>query len=202
METKFQTSFIPKKAIVPTVGQVRSEPVSVFLIIAIVVFVISLASAGGVFVYKKTLISKINDMNKRLAEAKNSFEPDSIANLSRLSKRIEASKQVVEKHTVVTPVFDLLEDTTLATVRFSIFSYDLSDDGSATLSMTGEAKNFTSVALQSDVIGKEKYVKNPVFSDLNPNSSGNIVFKFSASLDPDLISYKKHISSVIDDSLE
>jgi len=193
MDTKFQTSFIPKKALNETTGHSRPESVSVFLIIGVIIFILGLAASGGVFAYKKILIKSIAGMNGRLAQAKNSFEPESIEKWNRLNKRIEASKKLLTSHTVVSTVFELLENATLATVKFNSFNYDLRDGGVSSISLAGEAKNFSSVALQSDIFGQEKYIKNPVFSDLNPDQSGNIVFKFNASLDPNLVSYKKNL---------
>lgn len=194
METRFQTSFIPKKSIPQKpVSSGRPETVSIFMIISIVVFILALASAGGVFAYKKILIESINTKNKAFIEAKNSFEPGFIEQLSRLNKRIESAKKILETHTAVLPIFDFLENTTLATVRFDKFSYTFGDTGAIDLSMTGVAKNFDAVALQSDIFGQEKRIKNPVFSDVNPDQKGNIAFKFSASIDPSFISYKVNL---------
>ena len=199
MDTKFQTSFIPKKALTETTSRPRPESVSVFFIIGFIVFILSLASAGGGFAYKKILIGSITDMNQRLAEAKNSFESDFIEKMNRLSKRIEAGNKLLATHTVVSTVFDLLENQTLATIKFNNFTYDLRDNGTSFISLTGEAVNFSSIALQSDIFGQEKYIKSPVFSDLNSDQRGIVVFKFNASLDPNLISYKKNLAS--EDSL-
>ncbi|MBU6390192.1 hypothetical protein KGQ31_01440 [Patescibacteria group bacterium] len=192
MDTKFQTSFIPRKTVTKT-ANFRAEPVSLFLLISIIIFILTLASAGAVFVYKRMLIGSIADMDARLSQAKNSFEPSFISTANRLNQRIEAAKKILLAHTVVTPVFDFLANDTLATVRFNDFSYSLDDNGTATLSLSGEAKSFDSVALQSDVFGGEKFILSPVFSDLNPSQNGNIVFKFVGNLDPAFISYKKNL---------
>ncbi|KKT44864.1 MAG: hypothetical protein UW34_C0007G0008 [Parcubacteria group bacterium GW2011_GWA2_44_15] len=190
MDTKFQTSFIPKQALTKGVSHTRPESISVFLLISIIVFILSLSALGGLYAYKKVLVNRINEMNNRLVQAKNSFEPDFIEKLSRLNKRIESANIIVASHTALTPIFSLLENITLATVKFDTFTYEFKDNGASSLFMTGQAKNFSSVALQSDIFGYEKYIKNPVFSDLNPDQSGNIVFKFSSTVDPALISYK------------
>lgn len=194
MDTKFQTSFIPKKALNETTNRSRPESVSVFLIIGVIIFILGLAASGGVFAYKKILIGSIAAMNSRLVEAKNSFEPESIENWNRLNRRIEAAKKLLISHTAVSPVFELLENGTLATIKFNSFSYDLRDNGTSVISLAGEARNFSSIALQSDIFGQEKHIKSPVFSDLNPDQNGNIVFKFNSSLDPNLVSYKRNLS--------
>ncbi len=154
------------------------------------IFLLSLAMAGGVFAYKKVIIGHINDMDALLVKAKNAFEPSSLNNLSKLNKRIEAAKKVVATHSVVSPLFDLMENDTLATIKFDSFTYTLKDDGSNSISVNGQAKNFSSIALQSDIFGQDTHIKGPAFSDLNPDASGNIGFKFNASIDPSLLSYK------------
>jgi len=195
MDTKFQTSFIPKKNITQTVSRGRAEPISIALLVSIIIFILTLAAAGGVYFYKNMLVGRITAMNESLATAKNSFDPNFIEDLASLNKRILSANQILSAHTVVLPIFALLENEALATIKFDTLSYTLNADGSGALSMSGQAKNFSAVALQSDIFNQEKYIKNPVFSDLNPDQSGNISFKFSASLDPNLISYKNNLAS-------
>ena len=55
--------------------------------------------------------------------------------------------------------------------------------------LRGWAKSFNEVALQSDSFAGEKFIQEPIFSDINLDESGNILFSFSAILDPSLISY-------------
>lgn len=190
MDTKFQTSFIPKKPIAPSFAR-RGDSVSVFMVISVVVFVLSLGAALGVFAYKKILITRIAEMDETLVRAKNAFEPDFVLKLSRFDKRVSASRELLSSHGALSSLFTLLENDTLATVRFDSFSFTTSGAGEGgALAMTGRAKNFSSIALQSDVFGEERFIKNPVFSDLNPDQSGNIAFRFSATVDKPLLSFK------------
>ncbi|MCR4310979.1 MAG: hypothetical protein NUV54_00185 [Candidatus Taylorbacteria bacterium] len=195
MDTKFQTSFIPKKNLVVEKSHSRAENVSIFFIISVVLFIASLAAAGGVFAYKRILISSIDTKSVRLVEARNSFEPEFIDTANDLNKRIEAVKQLLSDHTVITPLFAFLEDSTLASIKFDEFSYDVRADGTSYVALSGQAKNYSAIALQSDIFGKEKFVKSPVFSGLNPDKNGNIVFKFDASLDPTFLSYKESLKA-------
>lgn len=187
MDTKFQTSFIPKKTL--TDSSRHGSSMSIFLIVAIIVFILTLSMAAGVFAFRKILVSRIDIVDKELVKAKNFFEPSVINKTTVLSRRIEASKQLLAAHTAVSPIFEFLENQTLATIRFDSFNYDVKDGAGATLRLGGQGKYFSSVALQSDIFGQEKSFKNPVFSDLNPDQSGNIVFKFSATVDPKFTSY-------------
>jgi hypothetical protein len=193
MDTKFQTSFIPRKSPVVSAGRMGSS-MSIFLIVAIIIFLLTISAAAGVYIYRKVLLTRIDDVNSQLVKAKNFFETSFISKATVLNRRIEASKQLLVAHTALSPVFDLLANETLATIRFDYFNYDVRDGGDAVLRLSGQGKYFSSVALQSDIFGQEKFLKNPVFSDLNPDASGNIVFKFVATVDPKLISYLSTLS--------
>lgn len=160
------------------------------MLVAIIIFILTLSVAGGVFLYKKSLINKIKIIDTNLVKAKNSFDVELIERIKTLNRRIESSKKLLDAHTAVSPVFDLLENETLATIRFDSFTYELKDDGVPSIRLSGQGKYFTSVALQSDIFGNDKAFKNPIFSDLNPDLIGNIVFKFSANIDPKVVSYK------------
>jgi hypothetical protein len=60
METKFQTSFIPKRPMVPVGGLNASAPrrtTSFFMIAAVLLFVVSIGAAGGMYFWKSYLES-------------------------------------------------------------------------------------------------------------------------------------------------
>ncbi|MEK7187122.1 MAG: hypothetical protein AAB690_02395, partial [Patescibacteria group bacterium] len=91
--------------------------------------------------------------------------------------------------------FDFLESSTLKSVRFTDFSYGTSPAG-VELVMKGQARSYAAVALQSDLFTKSSHFKNPVFSDLGLDESGNIIFTFRAIVNPNLISYQKQIEGL------
>ncbi len=55
--------------------------------------------------------------------------------------------------------------------------------------MNGTARSFNAVALQSDAFGKSSIFKDPIFSNLNLDQEGDVVFDFSAVIDPVRVSY-------------
>ena len=197
MDAQFQTSFIPKKSTAAGISTRRPPLATLFFVISVIIFVITLVATIGVFSYKKIIIDRITNMSTELSSAKNAFEPRLIDTLTKFSNRVEVAKQVIGAHSVVSPIFDLLENETLASITFDNFKYDFNESGVSSLSMTGQAKSFNSVALQSDIFGQEKLLKGPVFSDLNLDQSGNVIFKFSVSVDRSLTSYKNLISKAV-----
>ena len=66
--------------------------------------------------------------------------------------------------------------------------------------MGGQARNYSYVALQSDILGNNKYVSQHIFSDLNLDGSGNVTFNLSAVINPSLLSYKSFLDRSDDPS--
>ncbi len=190
MVVQFQTSFAPKKApaYAPIVRRTGGHSVNIFAIISIIVFIITVGLAVTVFFYKSHLVSAIGEMDVSLAAARKSFEPEFIAEASRLNARIEAARALLGTHLAVSPFFDILEKKTLENVRFTEFSFSVVGK-MMQVSMTGQAKSFNSVALQSDVFGAEHAFVDPVFGNFTLDDEGNVIFSFEAKIDPDLLLY-------------
>ncbi len=189
METRFQTSFIPKKALEET-KKTSPHGVGIFSLLSYVIFIAAITLAAGTFLYSRYLGGIITKKDASLAKAKDAYEPALIDELSRLNGRIEASKEVLNNHVALSSFFDVLGQSTLKTVRFSSFSYSLGADGKVIISMEGQAESFGSIALQSDFFGKSKYIKNAIFSNLNLDRNGNVTFNLNATVDPSLIAYE------------
>lgn len=195
MVIQLQTSFIPKKPQALSSGAPvpGGKSVNLFAVIALVIFLLTAALAAGVFFYRGYLIQHITQMDAKLAAAKKSLEPEFINEASRLHSRIEAAKELFALHSAPSLLFDLLEKKTLESVRFRDFSFDARNEREMTLSMTGEAKSFNAVALQSDVFGAEPQFVDPVFSNFNLNERGDVVFNFKATVDPKLLRYSETV---------
>ena len=193
MVVQFQTSFAPKKTLVaaPTT-RASGHSVNIFAIISIAIFVLTVVAATSVYIYRSHLITSIGDMDAQLAAARKSFEPEFIDKASRLSARIDASRTLLGKHTAISPLFDILEKKTLENVRFTEFNFTVSDR-TIIASMTGEAKSFNAVALQSDVFGAEPAFIDPVFSNFTLNDEGDVVFNFETKIDPSLLLYREGV---------
>ena len=195
MVIQFKTSFTPPKTpIVSREGPHASwGGVNLFSIIAFVTFFLTGALAAGVFFYKSYLVRAIVTMDASLAEAKKSFEPEFIEEAARLHARIAAGKELLNQHRALSPLFDILEKKTLENVRFQDLHFTAEQEKDILLSMTGEARSFNAVALQSDVFGTEPSFTNPVFSNFNLNDSGDVVFDFSTTVDVELLRYREMV---------
>ncbi|MDB5194686.1 MAG: protein of unknown function with transrane region [Parcubacteria group bacterium] len=199
MEPRFQSSFIPKGP-VSTAGPLSDTQVhqktTFFGLVATVLFIVSLVLAAGSFGYDRYLLAHIGTLGTDLASARATMQPDTINELVRANQRIISTKSLLTTHTALSPFFDYLELSTLKNVRFTQFLYQVTDNGLA-LTMHGQAKSYTDVALQSDAFNKAGFFKGPVFSDLDLDAKGNVIFTFKATLDPSIVSYKKRLEGVI-----
>lgn len=192
MEQNFQTSFIPKKPIVPERTE-ASRPIGPFTIIALFVLFTVLLATGGLFFYKQLTAKNIDSMKRNLELAQNRFESGKIAELKVLDKRLGAANEILANHIAVTPIFQMLERATLKTVRFTDFSYELGEERSlpVAVKMSGQAVGYRSIALQSDLFAKNKNFIDPVFSNLTLDKTGNVLFDLEFSVDPAFLNYKQ-----------
>jgi hypothetical protein len=194
MDPQVPTSFIPKK---PLVGESRAAGAGLLMLVAVLMFVASLAAAGGVFAYGKLLDKSIADKDASLKKAEGAFDTASIVDLSRLDIRLTQAKKLLNSHVAPSGVFTFLSATTLERVQFTSLTLDVNDDGSAKIMLAGVADSFSSLALQSDQFSAAKVLRDVVFSGISSDPSGGVKFSLSANVDPSLLSYAKQNSGTV-----
>jgi len=193
MEPKFKTSFIPKKPIVSS-GNIARKSIDFFAVIAIVVFLGSIVLSVAVYAWKYTLTKQVATSEESLVKARDQFDQEFIGYVNRLNSRIETSKDLLNKHVGASTIFGFLASHTLKTVSYSSFSYSYETDGTVKVVLTGLAKSYSSIALQSEEFGKQnQYIKSPIFSNMNPDQGGDVSFTLTALLDKNLISYQRNL---------
>ena len=196
MDKNFQTSFIPKKPLAePTVIK-QKVSLGIFGFAGILVFVISTALAAGLYFYNARLVQDLADKQDQLNAARNSLESPLIDSAKTLGRRITDANEILSNHIIVSPIFQALQLNTLKSIQFNHFSYKISEDPTAQVSinMTGIARNYTSIALESDQLAKNKDIQNPIFSGLAlDNQTGNVTFALQFTVSPDLVNFTKHV---------
>ncbi len=187
-----QQSFVPKK---PITSQKKTKKTSggLFLGISLIVFILLSGSTASVYFYKIYLEKKVENQRVSLERAKEAFEPSLIIELKKLDARIKSVENILNSHVAFSELFGLLEVETLKTIRFNNFNYSIENNNEIEIHLSGEAKSYSSVALQSDIFGESKFIKNPVFSGLSLNDEGSIFFNISARVDPQLVLYNKSL---------
>jgi len=200
MVVQFQTSFAGRRSPVTASGLSGSRTVQVLEIISVILFSATVLLAGGVYLYRGYLLRSIETMNAQLVEARKSFEPEFVETASRLNSRIESGKTLLSLHVGISPIFDLLEKKTLEDVRFIDFAFRGFTERDMSVAMTGQAKSFNAVALQSDIFGAERYFKDPVFSNFTLNEKGEVIFNFKAAVTPEFLRYRENLLSATSSS--
>lgn len=184
-------TFIPKKAtLTQTTGSVQGRSFGLFFGLSLIIFLLTVFASAGAYAYRAYLGERVSGLNTSLERAKAAFEPETILALKRFSARTNTADALLGKHLAPSIFFTVLEDLTVKSIRFSKFTYSF-DGGTPEATVSGTARNYSSVALQSDIFSKSPYIKNPVFSNLNLDKSGNVTFDVTVELDPALIVYKE-----------
>jgi hypothetical protein len=164
------------------------------MVISIFLFFVVILGAGGSFFYKQVLVKDLISKQDDLSKAKNRFEPGRINILKTLDIRLNAAREVLLKHVAVSPIFQALETITLKTLRFTKFSYVLNGD-KVDVTMKGQAIGYRSIALQADLLSKNKNFIDPVFSNLTLDNKGNVLFDLVFSVDRTFVDYKQMLET-------
>ncbi|NQV92929.1 hypothetical protein HQ403_00335 [Candidatus Kaiserbacteria bacterium] len=199
MEPKFRTSFIPKKTLATAASLQKKSgggSLGIIMLLTLIVALGAVALSVGTFLYYQILEVNITRKSETLERARSAFEPALIQELVRIDSRTQAATAILNKHIMPSLLFESLEELTLKSVQFEDFSLTRVSDDKISIAMRGVAENFRGVALQADIFGKSKIVREPIFSNLNLNQDGKAVFGLSAFVDPILINYVNHTDTV------
>ncbi len=206
METKFQTSFIPKRPLIPTSGLNPAAPkrsFSYFMAIAVLLFIISIGAAGGSYFWKSYLETAQIGYKTQLAQREKQFNPNLIEDLKRQNVKIDTGKQLLANHIAVSHIFDIIGRLTIEDVRF--MSMEMTTGATKNegikIALKGYGTTLSAVAFQSDVLGQleryglRKVVKNPILSDPALDTNGLVAFGMTATVDPVSLSYEKNLAA-------
>lgn len=211
MDTKFQTSFIPKKPILMDQKVVHhGSTTSIFMFISVLVFIFSIAGAVFSLIWKDVLIKQQTQYAIDLKKAESRFDIATIEKLKKASVKIDTATQLLKNHLAVSEIFNIISLLTADGIRFTSFEFSpstvVSDPNNTEasngikISMKGVGSSFSAIAWQSDVFGKSakfgtnKVVKNPILTDLQLDPlTGNVAFSFTAEINPEDLNYEKQI---------
>jgi hypothetical protein len=204
MEPGTPTSFIPKRPVAsePVVEHSSHRSVGLLSLITIIIVLGTALSYGALYLYKGSLTSQKGTLDTSINDAQNEIGSEFVSDMKRLNDRIDGVKELIKNHVVVTPIFDALQSTTLRSVQYKTFGYTLVTDTltraqTVAVSITGTAKSYSTIALQSDAFSKNSLIKNPVFSNLSVNDRTNTVdFKLAFDVSIDDLSFEKFVKSL------
>ena len=197
MPDRVTTSFIPKESLVSerSPRPERRNPLVFVNLVAAAILVVAVLGSAGVFLLKTYTVQSIASKKKSLDLQRAAFEPSTIEELLRLDQRINASSGLLKTHIAPSLMFAELEGRTNVNVRFKNMKFEPGGSGKYIVTMSGSARSFNAVALQSDQFGKSNIFKDPIFSNLNLDSNGDVIFDFTALIDPARISYATAVAA-------
>ncbi|MBI2612330.1 hypothetical protein HYW59_00740 [Candidatus Kaiserbacteria bacterium] len=187
-------SFIPHEASAPIVRRSGKGLTDLFALIALVLFVASIALAVGMFLYKEYLGSSTASKVDQLERAKAAFEPSLINELTRLDDRMQAAGEILQKHIAPSVFFQMLEQTTINSVAFTSLDFEVTDAENMAIRMDGLAGSVNGIALQADLFSKGGMLTSPIFSNINREVDG-VHFSLSANVNPLGINFAQLISA-------
>jgi len=184
MPERVKTSFIPKAALQTERRHTpSSSPLGLINVIASVILLAAIIAAVGLFLFEQYTIQSLARKQMSLDRARAAFEPQTIKELSRLNTRFSAGTALLAGHIAPSVIFNELERITLSSVRYADFTFHEISPGLFEVAMSGSARSFNALALQSDAFGKSELFTNPIFEGLDLDDTGNVVFSLRANVD-------------------
>ncbi|HYF12994.1 MAG TPA: PilN domain-containing protein [Candidatus Paceibacterota bacterium] len=194
MDPQVGASFIPKKPLVSDRSG-RGRSFGLLTLLCVLIFIASLLSAVGAFLYQGYLNTSLAAKKASLEKYEGAYDLPTIQTLVRFDSRINSARNVLQNHLAPSAIFFFLAQQTLERVQLTSFDFTVGDDGTAIISMNGLANSFSTIALQSDQLGASKVLKDVVFSNISVEPEGKVSFSVTATVDPSLYLYSKTLGS-------
>ncbi|HEY4493080.1 MAG TPA: hypothetical protein VJB98_00440 [Candidatus Paceibacterota bacterium] len=194
-----RTSFIPKTSL--SARPPRKEGLGFFTFLSLTVLVVSLLGWLAAYSYNSLVAKKVSELETFLTRARESFDPALLKVFENLERRLTTAENLLEAHSSVGKLFDVLNERTLKSVRYTYFSY-VNNGTAAAVKMSGEAIDFPSVALQALEYSKDDKLINPIFSNLGveevSDTANRVTFDVSFNIDPALVMYTERQRSALE----
>ena len=197
MENEFRTTFIPKKPIVPQSSQNSapvSKPVGILFVISVIIFVVSLAIAGGMYGYKAYLQKEVADLSNSLNLVQKNLDPNTIKEFTVMDKRLRNSETLLNQHVITSPLFHVLGVTTLPTIRYTKMDMSFNDVGNLSVTMSGESDGYRSIALQSQALAQNANLSDTIFSNFTVTPKGRVSFDVAFTIPKTDLSFAKNLA--------
>ncbi len=210
METKFQTSFIPRRPIptapggpAPAARHSNRSGSSLFMTLSTVIFVLSILSIGGAYLWKQYLVSAQEQYKHDLTVREQQFNIELIRQLKAESTKIGLAQQLIRSHTAASKLLSILSGFTAENVRFTTLDFVSPSDQSSgyQISLSGYGKDLSTVAFQAKVLNKmgdyhlTTTVRNPIVANPTFNQNGTISFNLTASVDASALAYQSAVDA-------
>lgn len=201
MESSFQTSFLPKQRLAQELGTpTRRRGVyfgGIGPLIASTIFFLTLIGAGVLYTFEAQATKRLEEALETLRKNQAPFELDTLDDLARLHDRYQTALTLINDHIAPSLIFDPVAANTLPTVQYKSLSFTYGRD-SVTLTMEALARDFASVALQTDAfvpqVGGPSLFFNPLVSNVKEEGDGKVSFKLTVQMPAQAVAYAERLS--------
>ncbi len=187
-----QISFIPKSPLgEEDIFIARPRPRSVLGFLAALLFLVSVGAYIGLYFYDDFLSRNIQKKTGEIDTAQRALKSSPEINKAKVfNARADLARTLLQKHIVVSPLFDFLSQNTLKSILYKDFSFK-DEGGSLSLSLKGEAPSYASLAYQSDVFRASKDILGFSVDNIELTKEGIVSFDFTMAFDRAFLSYEK-----------
>lgn len=161
----------------------------------------ALAAAAGSFAYQKYLTYQLEQKMELLSEAQAGVSEEQVEDFVRLRDRLSSGNALLSNQIVLSRFFDTLEDLTLQNVRFNSMELAVAGDGSANLEVEGTARNFNTLAAQSNAFAGERGIRRAIFSSIALTDTRQVTFRLTADIDARLVTAGRQATPLASDPL-
>lgn len=197
MDKSFETSFMPQQPLLRVEGvSRRREPVNIAMILALVIFFVTLAVCGGMYFYKLQVDKRVHARAVELEEAEKLLDIDEIELYKKIDMRIDTAKNLLENHTVFTVILNLLEESSAQNIGLTSLGYS-GDKKSFSLMVGGQAASYGAVYFQANAWrAMAPLVQSVSIESLNlDDTSGVVSFNARFIINPDMTKYTRLLES-------
>ncbi len=180
------TSFVPKQPVAPQTRRPRPQA-GVLYYAALFILAVMVVGAGLTFAYSLYLNNVRDSRQARLHTAEQGINNDTVTSFIQLRNRIQTANVILNQRIRVSQFFDVLETLTLQNVRFKTLTFSVGNDRSAKITMSGSARSFNALAVESSAFAHNENFKRAIFSGIAADKSGVVSFTLNAELAPKLL---------------
>lgn len=197
MGNQFETSFIPQQPLLKVEGSMRPrESLNIALVIALVLFFVSIVVSAGVYVYRTQVNKSIAVHEKQLADAEQYFDIDEITKFKHVDTRLTTAKNLVDRHVIFSVILDLLEASTAQNVGLMSLGFAKTGRGYE-VSLAAEAPSYAAVYFQRDAWRNMK----PMITDVRVSGmslsqqTGIVSFSTVLTIDPSYLEFSRYLDA-------
>lgn len=159
--------------------------------ISLVVLGVSLVFLAGAYGYQYFLLNQINracsdnagcGLRLELERQRAAINLDEIVRLKKLDFKLDRAQSIINSHTSLIPLLELVENNTVHSVKFTDMQYS-----GNSVELSGEARGYEDAAVLSEALQATGQFGQISFNSFNFTPANNIEFSLTAEINQDLL---------------